>query len=84
MLELFYAIYELMPLAFFINMLLVCNIWYKNPQTFFIIKINIEKTRFFNKFDKQKNPENNIDVDTKKKKQKKSSNEPTEIKVENP
>jgi len=57
---------------------------YMYEKAKFIVKFNIEKTRFFNEFDKQKNPENNKDVDTKKKKQKKSSNRPTEIKLENP
>jgi hypothetical protein len=33
----------------------------------FIVKFNIEKTRFFNEFNKQKNPKNNKDVDSKKK-----------------
>jgi len=50
----------------------------------FIKEFQKEKTAFFSEFDKQKNPKNNKDVDTKKKKQKKSNNRPTEIKLENP
>jgi hypothetical protein len=56
---------------------------YMYEKSKFIVKFNIEKTRFFNEFDKQKNPKNNKDVDSKKKNQKKSSNRPTEIKLEN-
>jgi hypothetical protein len=56
---------------------------YMYEKSKFVVKFNIEKTRFFNEFDKQKNPKNNKDVDSKKKNQKKSSNRPTEIKLEN-
>jgi hypothetical protein len=40
---------------------------YMYEKSKFIVKFNIEKTRFFNEFDKQKNPKNNKDVDSKKK-----------------
>jgi len=55
---------------------------YMYEKNKFIVKFNIEKTRFFNEFNKEKNPKNNKNVDTKKEKQKKSSNRPTEIKLE--
>jgi hypothetical protein len=55
---------------------------YMYEKNKFIVKFNIEKTRFFNEFNKEKNQNNNKNVDTKKEKQKKSSNRPTEIKLE--
>jgi len=62
MLEFFYAINELMPLAIFINIVLVFGVWFRDSQAFFLlsqntiellIKIMVEKKFIF--FDNSQN-----------------------------